>query len=299
MSTLGTALATASGMALITIALRDIFDVLFSPEGKTKLGRTISRSVWVVFRRLAGIRPGVFPLAGPVALVGVVATWAALLLIGWALILWPHFPDAFSFQGPRPENDLVGALQMSLVTMTTLGFGDVVPTAGWLRVVLPFEALLGFGLLSASVSWLLLIYPVLHRRRSLAYEISLLLEAERDTGGPLEQLEASAAEGIYSELTSRLVAVERDLVNFPISYYFAEGDERFALPAVAPELFELAQRGADAEGEPGVNVRARMLLSALDDLADTAARRFHGHTSDSTAESLRAYAADHLSEPDR
>ena len=49
-----------------------------------------------------------------------------------------------------------------------------------------------------------------------------------------------AAERLYAELTSRLVAVERDLVNFPIAYYFAESDERFSLPAVAPYMLASA-----------------------------------------------------------
>jgi hypothetical protein len=86
------------------------------------------------------------------------------------------------------------------VTITTLGFADVIPHAGWLRGVAPLEALLGFGLLSASISWLLLIYPAISRRRSLAYEISLLVEAEGQAGVALERLEPASAAGIYEEL---------------------------------------------------------------------------------------------------
>ncbi|MGB0091977.1 MAG: hypothetical protein WBP81_05530 [Solirubrobacteraceae bacterium] len=74
----------------------------------------------------------------------------------------------------------------------------------------PLEAFLGFGLLSASIPWLLLIYPAISRRRSPAYEISLLVAAEGQTGVALEQLKPASAERIYAELTARLVAVERD-----------------------------------------------------------------------------------------
>ena len=38
-----------------------------------------------------------FPLAGPVALVVVITTWALLLIVGWALIYWPHMPGGFRF----------------------------------------------------------------------------------------------------------------------------------------------------------------------------------------------------------
>jgi hypothetical protein len=192
--------------------------------------------------------------------------------------------------------DLVDALNISLVTLTTLGFGDVTPHAAWLRLVNPLEALLGFGLLSASVSWLLLTYPVLSRRRSLAYEVSLLRRQQQETGSSVVDLEPAVAERILAELTSRLVAVERDFVNFPITYYFVESDERFSLAAAAPHLLELAERGA-APGRPGsVRLRALLLGEALGDLATTTARGFHGGGGDSAAELLRHYAQDQLRE---
>jgi Ion channel len=80
---------------------------------------------------------------------------------------------------------LVDALNVSLVTLTTLGFGDVTPTDAWLRLLAPIEALLGFGLLTASISWLLLIYPALSRRRSLAYEVALLRQAAERAWGSI------------------------------------------------------------------------------------------------------------------
>lgn len=294
MSTLPTAAASALGVGLIALAGRDVFDALFHPEGKGTLGRVIMRTVWTAFRRLARARRGAFALAGPTALLVVIGSWAALLILGWALIFWPHVDGEFRSAGAVRPGAFVEALHISLVTITTLGFADVIPHAGWLRLVAPLEALLGFGLLSASISWLLLIYPALSRRRSLAYEISLLVEAERETGVALERLEPAAAERIYGELTSRLVTVERDLVSFPISYYFAERDERFALAAVAPRLLELAERGARPDTPERARLRAWMLLEALRDFGATTAERFHRRPGRSTAEALTAYARDHI-----
>lgn len=296
MSALQTVLSTAAGVAMIGLAGRDIFDSLFHPEGRGTVARLLSRGVWSLFRRAARGGEGIFPAAGPVALLAVIASWALLLVVGWSLVFWPHMPDGFRFASGADARDagFLDAVYLSLVTVTTLGFGDVTPEADWLRLVAPIEALLGFGLLSASISWLLLIYPVLARRRSLAYEITLLREEEREAGKPLQQLDPEAAERVYAELTSRLIAVERDLVNFPITYYFAEADGRFSLAAAAPYMLELADR-ATAEGtaEP-LRFRARLMHQALDDLAVTTAARFHGVRADSTAGILRAYARDHL-----
>ena len=294
MTAAATLLSTAAGVALIGVVGRDAFDVLFNAEGRGTFSRQITRVVWQVFRR-SGTRHGLFSIAGPLALVTVIATWAGLLVLGWALVFWPHMPGGFRFDAgvEAAGPDFVHALNVSLVTLTTLGFGDITPASEVLRLILPLEALLGFGLLSASISWLVSIYPALSRRRSLAYEISLLRAAEADDDFPLDALAPDAVERLLAELTSRLIAVERDLVHFPISYYFSAGDPRFSLPVAAPYLLELARRGMDEAQPKSVRFRARLLMQAIDDLARTTATRFHGSGASTPEELLRAYARDH------
>ena len=213
--------------------------------------------------------------------------------MGWTLVFLPHVPEGFHrATGGVADGDLVEALNISLVTLTTLGFGDVTPDAEWLRVVVPIEALLGFGLLSASISWLLLIHPAIARRRSLAYEVSLLRKAEMETGTQLPRLDAQPIDQVYAELITRLVAVERDLVNFPVTYYFAENDERFSLAVAIPYLQQLAERGCDPGLPALTRLRATVLRDAVDDFAATISSGFHGGGSETTGDSLRAYARD-------
>jgi len=278
---------------MILVACRDIFDSLLHPEGRATLARLVSRTVWLGFRRAGGHRPHVFAMAGPVGLVAVIATWALFLVVGWAPVFLPHVEDGFRRAPGARGGDLVDALNVSLVTLTTVGFGDATPETAWLRIVTPLEALLGFGLLSASVSWLLLVYPVLSRRRSLAYEVSLIQREEREAGVRIEELDPGAADRLYAELTSRLIAAERDFVNFPITYYFSEPDPRFSLAATAPFLLELAQRGRGNALPDRVRLRARLLQEAVDDLAATTGRGFHGTRAGSTRDLLQAYARHH------
>jgi hypothetical protein len=285
--------ATAAGVGLIALAGRDVFDALFHPEGRSTLARTIMRGVWGVLGRRGRGRPA-FVLAGPLGLVLVFASWAGLLVAGWTLVFLPHVPEGFHrATGGAADGDLVEALNVSLVTLTTLGFGDITPDDAWLRVVVPIEALVGFGLLSASISWLLLIHPALARRRSLAYEVALLRKAEEETGTALVELDAAPIEQIYAELTSRLVAVERDLVNFPVTYYFAEADERFSLAAVMPYLQRLADQGRDTSVAGNTRLRAAVLRDVVDDFAVTISTRFHGARSEATTDILQTYARDH------
>jgi hypothetical protein len=158
-------------------------------------------------------------------------------------------------------------------------------------VVAPLESLLGLGLLTGSVSWLLSIFPVLSRRRALAYEIRLLEEARTDPDdpGPPSPLPSS----VYADLTSRLVASERDLVTFPITYYFHDDDIRFALPAAMEHLLELGEEARRQVSLSEVHFHGGLLLRAIDDFAASLAERFHLPNRGSTREVLEAYARDH------
>jgi hypothetical protein len=117
----GTLLSTSAGVALIGLVGRDAFDALFHAEGSGTFSRQLTRAVWWVFRR-AGTRHGLFSIAGPVALVTVIATWAGLLVLGWALVFWPHMPGGFRFDAgvEAAGPDFVDALNVSLVTLTTI-----------------------------------------------------------------------------------------------------------------------------------------------------------------------------------
>jgi hypothetical protein len=118
-----------------------------------------------------------------------------------------------------------------------------------------------------------------------------LLRDALAVGGSLVQEEGRSAEQLYGELVSRLVAVERDLVSLPVSYYFADRDPRFELAATMPWLLELAERGLAKDAPPRTRLRARMLYGAIDDFARTTTA-FHG-VGGSTARRLEAYALDH------
>src|SRR5918995_5385469 len=131
------ALATVLGGILILVAGRDVFDTLFHAEGRATLGRSVMRVVWQLARRTIGHRPRAFSLAGLTALVTVLAVWALLLVAGWALVYWPHVPDGFRLPADKQGGGLVDAVHVSLVTLTTLGFGDISPTADWLRLLAP------------------------------------------------------------------------------------------------------------------------------------------------------------------
>jgi hypothetical protein len=284
-------LSTAVGVGLIGLALLDAFAALFSHVKRGTLSQALVRATWSTCHRLPAT--GALKFAGPVSILIVLASWVVMLTVGWALVYWPWMPTHFLHTAGlnAPVSSLPDSVYFSLVTLATLGYGDISPLSGWLRLVAPLEALLGLGLLTGCVSWLLSIFPVLSRRRALAYEIHLLAEVRTDPDGPGPPSPLPCS--VYADLTSRLVASERDLVTFPITYYFHDDDTRFALPAVMGQLLELAEDARKQVGCPDVYFHGGLLLRAIDDFAASIAERFHLPARGSTREVLEAYARDH------
>jgi hypothetical protein len=279
------------GAALVLAALRDIFHTLWHPSGHGGLARKVLAAVWRVGRPRRGHRR-VRALAGPLAMVVVVVVWVALIVLGWTLIYWPHLVDGFFIsEGLQPitRGGLLDALYLSMVTLATLGFGDIVPTAEWLRVAVPVQAMLGFVLLTAVVTWVLQVYPALTRRRALAIRLSLLRRA--DAVRVLADQDVPMVANLLEHLAGDVVQARVDLTQYAETYYFRDGDESVSLPANIATAVELAHAAARS---PRADLRFAGTLfdTALADFARLLDAHFLRVGGPPHAV-LTAYAADH------
>ena len=288
-------LGTVAGALLVIVALRDVFDTIVHPQGRGVVSRAMVRAIWRVVRSLAKERHATLSLAGPVAFIAVLATWGTLVIVGFALILWPYFPEDFAVAGTVSiDGGLDDALYLSMVNLTSLGYGDIVPTGELLRFLGPLETLIGLGLLTAGISWILLLYRVLADYRSLSHEISLLLEEEDATGVRLSEIEPQVAARVLADLTTRAVAMRDDLVHSPIAYYFRPRDQRHALPTLLPGLIAVLDDCTGPDRAPALRFQAAMLRRSIDDLLDTIAEDFLSIPTGDVAATLAAYRQDHL-----
>ncbi len=280
---------TLLGIALILLALRDIFDVLFHPLGRGMIARRIVLAVSALARRAPMRVRTVGLLAGPLSYILVLATWAALLAAGWAFVLMPQLPGGFNFAAglnPATHSGFVDALYISLVNLTSLGYGDITPASSLLRILGPVETLFGLGLLTASISWLLSIYNAISRRDSLAHEVHLAREAEERLGEKMVEADPRLLESMLASFAAQLIRIRRDLIHFPIMHYFRTEDDERALAGLLPFLNSLADE-ASGEGRPqALRVRAEILRMAIDDFAETLRVRLQmpGETTDATLE---------------
>ncbi|MEO3867646.1 potassium channel family protein [Nonomuraea sp. B12E4] len=280
---------TLLGAALVMAILRDIFHTIWHPTRHGGLSRLVMTGMWHLSSRLSARRRAA-GVAGPLGMVCVVGVWALTVAVGWALIYWPHMPESFTYSSklvPAEHAEPVDALYVSLVTLATLGLGDIAPAAGWLRIAGPLEALVGFALLSATVSWILGIYPALARRRALALRLSHVCRG----GVTSQEIDSDGGAALLDGLASTISVITVDFLQYSESYYFYDGDENTSLPRQIGHAASLAELAGNAS-HPDVRLSATMLRAALDDLATILDERFL-HTGAATADVFAWYASDH------
>lgn len=277
------------GALVILLGLIEVFHTLLHPSGRGRFSRLCVVTVWRTVRSLGNKGAS---LAGPLAMVSVIVFWASLQAIGWALLYYPHIPQGFSYApglDPARYSNAAEAFYVSTVTLTTLGFGDVVATDPLIRFLMPFEALTGFALLTAAVSWFMQIYPALGRRRALAIRLSLLQNADYVTR--MEELDPSAVTNTLESLVADLVQIRVDLTQTSESYYFWEANKELSLPASLSYAVDLANQ-ATRSPRPTLQTGGALLHDALDSLAAFLKDEFK-HDGEMTQDVFRSYATDH------
>ena len=286
------------GCALILLAARDILLTLMTSTGRGAISRALMAGAWRTMRPVIARWRPYREIAGPLTFLGVIGVWATMIVVGWALIYWPFIPEGFlvdfglDLQRNSPGNFLT-ALYFSMVVLVTLGFGDIVPTETWLRVVVPFEGLLGFGLITAGISWFLSIHPALSRRRRLAHQIALVREAEETSD---EHWTADAAVTLLDSFATQLIDLRSDQIQFPVIYYFRDADPAAVIAPNLRYLLRIADWAHEAHGEVGtaIHLHQHMLRNAVHDYLRTVGEQFLDTETDDLEQLLELLTADHM-----
>jgi hypothetical protein len=285
-------LARGGGVIVVLLVLRDIFHTLGHPEGQGSMSRFVMEAIWR-FSQLRDGKSRLAQLTGPLALFSVILVWALLAVVGWAFIYLPSVPMGFTYSSPVSASPALDSLYISLVAISTLGFGDIVPTPGWLRIVIPLEALFGFALLTVAVSWILQVYPALGRRRVLAIRLSSFQRAALHTR--LSDGETLLIPQMLESLSTEIIRARVDLSEYSETYYFRDTDPDTSLAAMLPYAVSLALTGSRSN-QLDMRLAATLLTCALDDFTDLLKDRFP-KTPATTLNLLDAYAADHGHRP--
>lgn len=238
-----TVVSAVGGTLLVLVVIREVFHSLFHPSGQGGLTMSAFRIVWRVTGRLG---PRARSVAGPLAMVLVIASWVGAMLVGWALIYLPWLPEGFilaSSLTPAEQDGFLDALYYAWVTQATLGYGDIAPQTDVFRVLAPLQATIGFGLFTLVVTWVLSVYPALQRQRataSLAHGIRGAHEAE---GISAADVQPTTQARRLERLADMLHGVRVDITQYPATFYFAAPSPTLSLAAALPFTAGIADAG--------------------------------------------------------
>lgn len=191
-----------AGLALIFVVLLDAFETIVLPRRvtgqirPTRLFYSVTWRPWsAIARRMrAGNRRENFlGFFGPLSLIMLLAVWASGLILGFGMLQYALGSALNVYTG---TGDFPTDLYLSGTTFFTLGFGDVVPTAFWPRLLAIVESGLGFAFLGLVVGYLPALNQAFSRR-----EIRVSLLDER-AGSPPSAVEMLRRHGQHVDMNT-------------------------------------------------------------------------------------------------
>jgi ABC-type multidrug transport system fused ATPase/permease subunit len=218
------------GITLIATILWDTFETIILPRRVTRRVRLTSlfyRSAWKPSALIARTirnprqREKALSLFGPLSLFVLLGIWAAVLIVGYALVFWGSRSLLVSAGEPVT---FWTYLYLSGVTFFTLGYGDVSPVLPFGRFLSVVETANGLGLFAVVISYLPVLYQSFSRREA---SISLLDARAGSPSSAVELLRRHYLDGQFTGLQSLLGEWEKwsaelleSHLSYPVLCYF-------------------------------------------------------------------------------
>ncbi len=164
-------LGIVGGIAILLV-LWEGFETIVLPRRVTRhfrFTRLFYRWTWTVWLGLVGgtkdrrLRETLLSVYGPASLLGLVASWAAMLVLGFGLLAWSL---ETAVRSTMPYRGFWTDIYFSGTTFFTLGMGDVTPNSSAGRFLTVLEAGTGFGFLAVVIGYIPTIYQSFSRRET-------------------------------------------------------------------------------------------------------------------------------------
>jgi hypothetical protein len=272
-------LTLPAGILLIAVTLLDVFSTIVVPRSSNRrfrLTRLLFRAFWRPWRwmgvrlRTREGRERFLAVAAPGFLFVLLAVWALLVMLGYALVLWsPAFVNGISGTG---HVTFATALYFSGTSLFTIGFGDVVAT-GLTRAVVVAEGATGLGLVAVVIAYLPVLYASFNRR-----EVGIMLldaRAGSPPSGP--ELLRHASEGhdkqgltdLFKEWERWAADVLETHLSYPLLAFFRSPHDNTSWVTSLGAVLDAATlilSTMDKEPMPGAQTFYRTGVHAVEDL---------------------------------
>jgi hypothetical protein len=221
---------TVMGIGLLGLVAQDVYRTILHSRGRSgPVTEALTRAVWrlgrsAAFRRSRPGRHRLLSHVGPLLLPGIVATLVALIILGYALLYWPHMPAGFNVEEKAQSARGIEAVYFSGITFTTLGYGDIAPRSTPMRLLALSEALTGFGFISLAVTYLVSLTAALERKRAVALSFYHQARQGADVAGILIQHFVGGRfvglERIFADAARDLQGLLESHIEHPLIHYF-------------------------------------------------------------------------------
>jgi hypothetical protein len=241
-------ISMAAGVGLLLVIIYDVYaTVLHSSARYGPIGERMNRGVWRAARTVAATLPRMqrhkfLNLVGPLMLPSLLLTYIVLLVFAFALIYYPHLPTGFTAAREAAGAGFDDALYFSGLSLTTVGYGDIVPRTGAMRFVAVFESAVGIISITLAITYLLTVYGALEHKRIAALSLYHQAGEGADAAGFIAH---HYVEGHFYGLRGALSTSTRDLqalleshVEHPVIHYFHPSEVYKSLPRMLFLLLE-------------------------------------------------------------
>jgi len=171
-------LSIAAGIGLVVLTLGDIFQVVVVPRAtgrRYRISFYVWRWMWRIWPALgwrvystdSDRREEFMAVFAPFMLVALLGVWVALLIAGFALMVWGLRGGLTPAHATFCE-----ALYFAGTSLLTIGFGDVVGRTAGPRLVSILAALAGLSLLSMTTAYLFAIFGSFQQRETFVVTVA-------------------------------------------------------------------------------------------------------------------------------
>lgn len=239
---------TAAGIALLSIIAFDVYaTVLHSSARYGPVGERLNRYAWsaarwLAFRLSRPRRHKLLNVVGPLLMPLLVVVFLGTLVLAFALIYYPRMPAHFKHAYDEAATPWLDSVYFSGVTLTSMGYGDIVPRTTGMRFTAMLESTWGLLLISLIIAYLITIYRALERKRAVALSIYHQAGEGADAAGYLAH---HFVEGRFYGLREELRTATRDIqelleahIEHPVIHYFHPVEVYKGLPRMLFVLLE-------------------------------------------------------------
>ena len=161
--------ALPAGIVLLVFTLLDVFRTMVMPRaarGRFRLTRVLFLAVWRpwywigVRQKTAAARERVLSAAAPFSLFILLAAWAGLAIVAYALLMW----SPGLVHGVHGGQSFGNVMYVSGTSFWTIGFSGHIQATGWTRGAVVIEAATGLGLVAVVIAYLPVLYQSFNRR---------------------------------------------------------------------------------------------------------------------------------------